>query len=320
MAFTMCRSKELLSQLFRFQLHPAWRELGAGKKGRHKIAVAIVYSTDVASQNVLLKGQRKRQARRRRSLKDQAKPWLQHFECKRRPIFDSVMTSLMVRHLQASLRPGQYYAIPQSAVPAQPLQDAVAPRRTPRCLPLAGPATLAHAEQPAVAGEAEAVAAGPPALALGPAPADVAIAEPAAAQVAHAVAAADDPGPDLRRKFFRLLDATAGRAKQAPVHAAGKQRLRKGHLVATLHEAVAVGDDGEMCQVCSSPSAVREPIQVLQPLLSSPADLSKLQVFRTCSTSSAKTFALPNFVHPDGGASLRLLLAAMGQQQSRGIS
>ena len=63
MAFTMCRSKKLLSQLFRFQLHPAWRELGAGKKGRHKIAVAIVYSTDVASQNVLLKGQRTRQAR-----------------------------------------------------------------------------------------------------------------------------------------------------------------------------------------------------------------------------------------------------------------
>ena len=211
----------------------------------------------------------------------------------------------MARHLPTSLRPGQYYAIP---------------RRASRCLPLAGPATLAHAEQPAVAGETEAGAAGPPALALGPAPADVAIAEPAAAQVAHAVAAADDPGPDLRRKFFRLLDATAGRTKQAPVHAAGKQRLRKGHLVATLHEAVAMGDDGEMCQVCSSPSAVREPIQVLQPLLSSPADLSKLEVFHTCSTSSAKTYALPNFVHPDGGASLRLLLAAMDQQQSRGIS
>ena len=107
-AFGTCKYISDLSHLFRFHQHPDWRELvgqSSGKKGKHKMAVSIVYTTDVISQNVKLGGARKLQRKRKRMIQKQAQPWLRRLDNRPKPVLDSILKALMLGHLEGCMLP-----------------------------------------------------------------------------------------------------------------------------------------------------------------------------------------------------------------------
>ena len=246
-AFDRVKKLQNLARLFHFSQHPEWcASHGSGQqKGLHKVAVNIMYSTDVASQFLDFTQTRKVHQKRIRAQQSASEKWCSRFDERKRVSEQAVVGALMIKHLQRRLIPGRTYSLPSVLPQFHPLAEAL---------------TVSTTSEP-------------PQQLLDAVPA------PAMADVA-AAAHGDEP---QHKVFFRIVCPRPSDLKVVPVAVgSGRRRLRAGQFAVTLHQATRLAN-GIYC-VHGEPTScsdVGSPVQVLASVSSHPEALQHLESWRS---------------------------------------
>ena len=204
-AFEQTRKIRKLANLFNFTNHPQWSQQVCKPKreqtGLDKLANAIMYSCDVATQFMDMSIPRKKQDAAERARKKVETSILAAHIPRQRISAESVLNHALVDHMSDCLRPGSLYSMPADII----ADGAVASLEVARCFPVEDRgASLAR---------------------------DASI-ETDLGEFAGPAQAGERP-----HVFFKVLTTTASRLKTVKRAPASKLRLKKGDIAITIHKA-----------------------------------------------------------------------------------